>query len=406
MIVRAKYLLDRKFTVRDNVAVRIRDGAIVELADDLTGEEVLDLGDALLMPGLVNAHTHLELGYAAGKVAPSADFVDWLRRLLVEIRSTGTDDDTVAASVRAGLRASIEAGVTLLGDISRAPDRVRPVLAAEMDRPAVVSFGEVLAFGTILANADAQVISAFDTRFVRDDLRVGVSPHATYSVEEAVLDACIRHAHKQDAPVCIHTAEAREEERYLRDGDGPLRDYFVELGLWDSSMTPIGCRPLEYIERNGALHPTTLLAHGNYLSDDEIERVANAGSSVAYCPRTHHAFGHDPHPFRRMLDAGVNVCLGTDSLASNPDLSVLEEMRFVHRTHPSLDPRKIMAMGTKAGAQALGMAEIAGELRPGARADLIAIPLDPTGPTQPLDNVLENNSQPRLTLAAGKRLFG
>lgn len=403
MIFRAKYVLDYELQPRENFAVHIEGGRIVAVGPFRGGDAdtVVDLGDVLLGPGFVNAHTHLELGFAAGAAPPAGDFVDWLRRLLPLLLRPGVDE-AAARGARDGLRACLEAGTTLVGDITRDPYAVRPVIAAANPRPAVVSFGEVLAFGALLPRADERIIAAFDSRWAGGDLHIGVSPHATYTVEAGVLESCLGHAAAQGAPVCIHAAESREEERYTFYGDGPLRDFFVEIGLWQPTMTPLGCRPVEYLARNGALRSTTLLAHCNYVSDAEIERLAASGTSVAYCPRTHAAFGHPPHRFREMLARGVHVCLGTDSLASNPDLSILEEMRFLRRHHDDLDASTIFTLATCAGAKALGFGEITGKLQAGMRADLVAVPLDPQGLPDPRENVLRSALEPGACVVAGK----
>lgn len=404
MILRARYVLDARITPRDDYAVRIDGERIVEVgpARSICGEDAIDLGDALLMPGFVNAHTHLELGFAAGAVPPSPDFVDWLRRLLVVIRAAASDETAVTEAVASGLRASLESGVTLLGDITRDPYRTRPAIAGEGRRPAVVSFGEVIAFGGILPQADEKVLAALDRANARDDLTIGISPHAPYTVHRDVLDACVRHARSTSSPLCIHAAESLEEERYLLEGDGPLRDYFVELGLWSADMEPAGCRSILYLDRTGALGPGCLLAHCNYVSDEEIARLAETGTHVVFCPRTHAAFSHDPHPFRKMLEAGVSVCLGTDSLASNPDLSILNEMRFVQRAHEELPPQTLFKMATQAGAEALGRGDETGAIEAGRRADLAVIPLDQDGPGDPIENILASVASPALVIVGGR----
>ena len=125
------------------------------------------------------------------------------------------------------------------------------------------------------------------------------------------------------------------------------------------------------------------------------------GVHVAYCPRTHAAFGHAPHPFRRMLDRGLNVCAATDSLASNPSLSVLDELRFLRRRHPDLPPTTLIEMGTTRPARALGMEKTIGTITPGHQADLTALPLEPTGPANAVENVLGSQTQPTRTCVAG-----
>jgi cytosine/adenosine deaminase-related metal-dependent hydrolase len=152
------------------------------------------------------------------------------------------------------------------------------------------------------------------------------------------------------------------------------------------------------------LSPKTVLAHGNYLDDDDIALIAKRGASVAYCPRTHAAFGHDGHPFERLLAAGVNVCVGTDGLASNPSLSVLDELRFVRGRSERVSGATLLEMGTIRGARALGMDREIGSVEVGKAADLCVIPLEAEGASDPVENVLSSPHAPVATFVAGVRV--
>ena len=145
-----------------------------------------------------------------------------------------------------------------------------------------------------------------------------------------------------------------------------------------------------------------MLAHVNYVDDGELEVLAESGVHVAYCPRTHAAFGHSPHRFAEMLARGINVCVGTDSLASNPSLSVLEELRFVYRQHPDISPVTMLEMGTTGAARALGMEARVGEIAPGKAADLTVVPLEGGASADGLQNVLESSQTPAGTCVGGQ----
>ena len=148
----------------------------------------------------------------------------------------------------------------------------------------------------------------------------------------------------------------------------------------------------------------TVIAHANYVTDGDIGVIAHTGASVAYCPRTHRAFGHPPHRFRDMLAAGINVCLGTDSLVSNPSLSILDELRFLRREHLDVSPDEILAMGTLRGARALGFAKTAGSIIAGKSADLAVIPLDPTTREHGWESMFEATRPPIAVYIAGDLL--
>ena len=175
-----------------------------------------------------------------------------------------------------------------------------------------------------------------------------------------------------------HFCETEDEESFTCHGTGPLADYLKHLGIWDESIPAPGVRPIDLFDRAGLLHERTLLAHANYVTDEDITRIARSGASVVYCPRTHAAFRHAPHRFRQMRDAGINVAVGTDSLASNSDLSIMGELHFLHNANPDLPADELLAMGTLHGARALGLERCTGSIEPGKRADLVVIPLEPS----------------------------
>jgi cytosine/adenosine deaminase-related metal-dependent hydrolase len=181
-----------------------------------------------------------------------------------------------------------------------------------------------------------------------------------------------------NAPLCIHLAESRDEDAFTRHGAGPFAELGRQLGIWDEGVPISGCSPVELAFRTGVLTRRTVIAHGNYLTESDIELIAESGASVAYCPRTHAAFEHKPHPFRRLLASGVNVCIGTDSLASNPSLSVLDELRFMSKRDPDFPREALLAMGTLHGAEAIGFADELGSISPGKCADLAVIPIEST----------------------------
>lgn len=375
MILKARYVVPVDGGVIENGAIVVEGDRIAAVcaAGRYHGQAVTDYGEAVITPGFVNAHTHLELTSLAGRVAPSPDFVDWLRRLMAVRAAEPSTRERVQESVRRGTAQSFSAGVTCIGDITTSPAWTRRVLGES--GLSGVSFGEVSAIGRrrylLAERLDAAARAMPNTK----RLQAGISPHAPYSVSPESLRACAERARSTGAPLCIHLSETREEEQFTRSADGPLAEFLRGLDVWDESIVASGCSPIELAERTGVLSPRTVIAHANYVSDADIQLIARRRASVAFCPRTHAAFGHEPHRFRDTLSAGINVCIGTDSLASNPSLSVLEELRFLRGHDPGLDPSELIAMGTLRGAQALGLAEETGSLMPRKYADLLVIPL-------------------------------
>jgi cytosine/adenosine deaminase-related metal-dependent hydrolase len=198
--------------------------------------------------------------------------------------------------------------------------------------------------------------------------------------------------------VTIHLAESPAELELLANQTGPFVDFLAALGVWD----PVGlARGVDSVITCNRFADHTLFAHCNYLSPEDA-RDFHAGMSIVYCPRTHAAFGHPPHPFRAFLDRGVRVCLGTDGLASNPDLDVLAEARFVHAKYPDFPGETLLRMITLAGAEALGWADETGSLEPGKSADLVVVPLpDHDDSSDPYHLLFADHPGDRRTLFRG-----
>lgn len=416
MILRARYVVpvDRP-PIRNGALSIHRDRiAAVDLADHLkpvSGEPVIDVGLAAILPGFVNAHTHLELSALAGRVPPGPDFLRWLNTLIDVRRRLFPDANAIADSVRVGVRASLAAGVTTIGDITARPDLVRPILKHGPIR--VLSFGEVIAVGAGRGILQDRLHAAMNAEHASEHLTIALSPHAPYSVEPDGIRACADAAADNDLRLCIHLAETRDEVQFVETGRGPFRAFLNDLGLWDDTVPCPGVHPVVLADACAALTPRTLLAHANYVDDAHIELLVARGTSVAFCPRTHAAFGHPPHRFMDMLDAGVNVCIGTDSLASTPSLSPLDELRFLYTRyadlslhHPRPTPDLLLAMATLRGADALGVADQTGSLTVGKSADLTVVPLTANGPRDPLENILASNVFPIETYIRGKRVLG
>ena len=370
--------------------VTIDDGTIVAFNDRsfLLGP-VEDLGDVVLLPGFVNAHTHLEfsdLQQPLGK--PGMALPDWIR-LVIGDRKRSTR--SLASNVAAGLQESLSHGVTAIGDIATTASQPRPML------PHTLSFQEVIGFSA------GRVDSALTEVIERVQLSeaAGISPHAPYTVHPRLLEKLVDEAIEQDLPMAMHLAESREELELLSFGTGPFRDLLNERSMWDEKAISSGTTALDYLKTLSRA-PRSLVVHGNYLAETEIEHLASHRQrmSVVYCPRTHEYFGHEPYPLRRMLDAGVRVALGTDSRASSPDLSLHDEVRHAAEAH-HLAPDEAIYLGTQAGAESLGLQDTSGSIAVGKRANLVAL-LCPSD--DPCAAALEHAGPPSQVWLGGKKI--
>lgn len=346
--------------------------------------EEMRLGkDVALLPGLVNAHTHLELGYLRGQIGPG-HFVDWVKRLMELTGAQGNMVETVGRSVAEGIAESIGYGVTTLGDITKQVGAARAILRRGPMR--VVSFGEIQAIGSRRGLLEERLAAALDRTHDTATMRIGVSPHAPYTVEGTALRRIVGACAGEMIPLCIHLGELREEGEFLASLGGRIREPYEQISaalgvetaaILDESIPRTDEGPVRWAKEHGLFDTPSpvVLAHVNYADDEELRILAGArGLSVAYCPRTRAFFGHDaiaPHRYREMQEAGIRVALGTDSLASNPDLSLLREAQMLLR-RDSADPSVLLPMITRNGAEALGLGGERGTLAPGKDADLCA----------------------------------
>ena len=401
---RARWIAPVASPLIENGHVVVDNGLVVSVErSNRPHPAAVDLGDAVVLPGLVNAHTHLELTVCHRSIPYRGSFADWIADLVSANPHRGSGE-VLEHSVRDGFKQSLSAGVTALADIGHG----RPVLQAWSQAPLhTVGFLEVLGMGAVFKQITAGERSVAAAAAMCKEtplLRIGIAPHAPYTTDAAMYREAIEFATRTGRPICTHLAETREEGQFLADGTGPLRDFLERWNLWDGSFDPPGCSPVEYAHRLGLLACGPLLAHVNYVTDADLELLAGTGSSVAYCPRTHRFFGHEPHRFRDMLARGINVCIGTDSLASNDTLSVLDELRFLAASDPALSPSQLLAMGTLAGARALGFQDQIGSLSPGKRADMVAVALDQATTGEPIGDLLSSAAPPAAVYLGGERL--
>jgi aminodeoxyfutalosine deaminase len=326
----------------------------------------IDLGDAVIMPGLVNAHTHLELSWMRDRVPPGGSMPEWASRLMALRRTVSREpSEPIAAAVRE-VRA---AGTSLVGDVTNT--LAAHDLLADSGLSATI-FRELLGFNTqnpaqVVADAEAQLESLMPLA----SLRPSVVPHAPYSVSPALFRAIAAAAGAR--VVSVHLGESEDEIRFLRDGTGAWRALLAQLGVWTDSWQPPGCGPVEYLDRVGLLTRRLLAVHGTQLVDDELARLAQVDATVVTCPRSNRWTGAGSPPVERFYASGVRVAIGTDSLASVEDLNLFGELAALRQLAPSIPAARLLESATIHGATALGFESELGSIAPGKRAELIAV---------------------------------
>jgi len=369
--VRARYVFPVSSEPIEGAYVVVRDGRIVDVCTTRPGvDRVIDLDDSLLLPALVNGHAHLEFSDRTEPIGcPRMPFVDWIRAVVGERRSHDRSGRSSAHAIRIrGLAECRASGTAVIGEIATRP---WPESADECgDDPApIVVFREILGADPAAIGALRSVAADHLAGRLPADWIAGLSPHAPYTVGLSLVEDLCRMAATRNAPVAMHIAESPEEGMFLRDRSGPFRTLLEELGAWHPEAWRGGIRAIDYL-RALAIADRALVIHGNFLERDEIEFISERRDriSVVHCPRTHAFFGWSAHPVRAMHARGIRVALGTDSRASNPDLSLFADARrLVHRC-PDLSPKVVLRMATLHGAEALGRGSRWGSIERGKRA--------------------------------------
>ena len=344
--------------------------------DSRRGAREIDLGRVAIMPGLVNAHTHLELSYLHDRVPAGPAFVTWIRSVLAERRRrTDPAAPEILDAVTRGIGDALRSGTALVGDISNTLVTFGPLAESKL---AALIFREIIGFNSTAAAAlvdrARQEIAALRPT---DRLRVGVAAHAPYSVAPMIFKAIRRGM--DDAPferTSVHLAESPEEVEFIGTGTGSWRALLEEIGAWDAAWKVPRVSPVEYLDDLGFLSARTLAVHGVQASAGDLARLASRGTTLVACPRSNRHTGAGRPPIEQFYNSGVQVAVGTDSLASTADLNVFSELAELRALAPSVPARMLLESATRQGARALGF-DGYGTIEPGSHAKLIAVDIPP-----------------------------
>jgi cytosine/adenosine deaminase-related metal-dependent hydrolase len=361
MIIRARTVLTMEGPPLENGAVAItgnRIRAVDRFAEieRLPGEEVLDLGEQVLLPGLINAHCHLDYSMMRRAISPPRTFTQWIARINAIKRSLH-DEDYVNA-IQNGFAELVKWGTTTVLNIM-----AFPALMPQLPRPPIRAwwFYELID----LRKKPDSILTHFENKDWPGGF--GLSPHAPYTVTPELF----RLAKASGRLLTTHVAESVDEMQMFLQARGDLYDFMQSIGR-DMSDCGHGT-PLANLVKNGLIDRDAILVHLNELDAEDIQWLA--GAHVVHCPCSHRYFRHHPFPLGALQLTGANICLGTDSLASNDALNLFAEMQALHEAEPWLEPRTLLQMVTTNPARALQRRGELGCLRAGAMADLIALPL-------------------------------
>ncbi len=359
-------------------------GPINEVQNIFPAAPVEDLGEAAILPGLINVHSHLELTVFRGCLE-EPHFQSWIAEL-VRLKAGVLSADDLIASAKLGCIEAIKAGITTIADTSDSDAALAALI--ESGQRGVI-FQEC--FGTMPDQADESLgelkrkLDAHAERLLKagsdaqSRIRMGISPHAPYSVSAKLFERTARLALDQKLDVAIHTAESEAEESLLRNGSGAFGD---SLRRRDIEFNPPGCSTIKYFFRLGVLETAPLLIHCVKVDAEDIELMARRNARVAHCPKSNAKFGHGIAPLIEMQKAGIRIALGTDSVASNNTCDLIEEARFCSLIHRATrkdaafcEAQEMLRLMTIYGARVLRMENEIGSIEVGKHADLVSIDL-------------------------------
>ena len=390
-------------------------GTLKELSEKFPGTKNESFGEAVIMPGFVNAHSHLEITAMRGFLDDvEEDFYSWLIKLTVTRAEKLTENDIETSAVLGALEGA-RAGVTCFGDIGRMGKAGFEALKTVGLRGVLFQETE---FSPDNKNADGD-FKKLKERFLRlketetDLVKVGLSPHAPYTVSQTLFEKITDYALRENIKITIHAAESAEEQELMTNGTGFFADVYKKYGFeWHNP----GLSSIQYLDKIGVLSAKPLLAHCVQVSERDIELIAASGTSVAHCPKSNAKFGHGVAPLEKFLDSFVKTSFGSDSVASNNTCDILEESRFATLSARNLADRKrflnpveIIETATLGGAKALGLESRTGTLEAGKQADLTVISLDEPAqmPVNDIYSALLFASNARdvcLTMVAGEEI--
>ena len=403
IILRAQYVLPMDQPLIEDGAVAIEGDTIVAVGK--TAEvraahsgEVRDLGERALAPGLINAHCHLDYTRLHGEVEWRGNFTEWILQL-VAAKKLHTDNEYIGG-IQDGLEMLAQSGTTTLVNIESFPaliDQIQPTKLRVWWCLELIDLNRAEEAGAA-ATAALEFIAAHPS--VRGGL--GFSPHAPYTVSAELYRLSAQYARGRNILLTTHLAESEEEDDMFRRGMGHMYDYFLRAGRDMTDCKRVG--PMQLMSEYGVLGPNCLAVHANCLTPLDVALLKRTGTHVVHCPKTHRFFNRATPLLNTWKEQGINVCLGTDSLASNETLSMLDEMQTLGRMFPQMSAQELLALATVNGAKALNQHEKLGRIAAGTWADLIAAPSESAG-GDPYEAIVYADKKVSFSMVEGEVIF-
>ena len=390
MIIRAGTVVTMDGPPIENGAVAVSGSRITnvgkfsEISATNSGEQIVDLGEQALLPGLINAHCHLDYTCLRGKIPPPKSFTEWIQAINAE--KANLSPENYIGSINDGFAEATRFGTTTIANLTAFPE-----LVSRIQAPIRAWWFAELIDVRDPSRANEIVDAAVET--LKSAEHWGLAPHAPFTASANLYRRCEEVARLENALLTTHLAESREEMSMFRDASGPLYDFLKEIGrnMADCGRkTPLSqlTEILRDVSTPLDMTESWMLVHLNELAKNDFDLFARSRNqfSIAHCPRSHAYFGHSPFEFETLRELGFNVCLGTDSLASNDDLSLFAEMRAFQKEFPKLPPDEIFRMVTLNPALALAKPHVLGRIGKNCWADLIAVPI--TGSTSAFEEIV------------------
>ncbi len=368
-LIRSSFLLPFPHPPLYNGAIEVkglkvqRVGPYRELKKEVAKAKFIDLEDLWILPVFTNSHTHLELSALRFRVPPSGNFVYWVRSVIKKRAQLSPME--IKESVRLALQELLKEGIGVLGEVTNSALSIDVLLLSPLSG---YIFQEVINF----KGGEKLKERPFSSFFLNPSFKITYAPHSPYTVSPLLLQVIKAYNRKRGSLFCIHLAESQEEIEFLKTGEGLMAELLKERGQWNESFQAPGVSPVKYLDSLGCLDEKTLIIHGVYLDEEDLELLSKRRAKVCLCPRSNLYTGVGLPNLPKLLSYEIELCLGTDSLASNDKLSILEEIKTLYSFYPEVSPLKILEIATSGGAKILGFEE-RGSLSSGSYANFIGI---------------------------------